>query len=160
MLHAQLAQLFEPTRGGLGRPANKLGQFSVRTPMGAEILARIVRGWLAEEPELTLAQLDLKNAYGSAYRGFMLGAVVRGLPGMAPMLAAEWAPGTTRAWVRGASGWQALEVERGTWQGSPFSNVAFCCALRRALEATELAKRAGVKSGQYADDCFFHADDE
>eukprot|EP00974_Lingulodinium_polyedra_P095524 9256848-Lingulodinium_polyedra.AAC.1 len=63
--------------------------------MGAEILARVVRGWLAKEPEHTLAQVDLKNDYGSVRRAYVFGAVTRGLPGLAPMLAAEWRPGAT-----------------------------------------------------------------
>ena len=45
------------------------------------------------------------------------------------MLAAEWAQGRTSAWVQGEAGWEQLAVDRGAWQGTPYSNVAFCCAL-------------------------------
>ena len=62
--------------------------------MGAEVLARIVRGSTE-----TLVQLDLSNAYGSVHRHFALRAVNAKLPEMSPMLAAEWATGRTSVGV-------------------------------------------------------------
>ena len=58
--------------------------------MGAEVLARIVRGWLKDRPTETLVQLDLSNAYGSVHRHYALRAVNTQLPEISSMLKAEW----------------------------------------------------------------------
>ena len=124
--------------------------------MGAEVLARIVRGWLKDRPNETLVQLDLSNAYGSVHRHFALRAVNTQLPEMSPMLAAKWARGRTHAWVQSDEGWEQLAVNRGAWQGAPHSNVAFCCALKAATSKSKLAWEKEIVGGQYADDCFYH----
>ena len=101
-------------------------------------------------------QLDLKNAYGSIYRHFGLRAVSEQLPEMGPMLSAEWGHNRSRAWIRGRHGWEQLAVNRGAWQGSPHSNVAFCCALTRATSNAQVAWEDDIAGGQYADDSFLH----
>ena len=155
-LHRKLRKNAEPCKTKSEGIAQHIGQFSVRTPMGAEVLARIVRGWLNDRPNETLVQLDLSNAYGSVHRHFALRAVNAQLPEMSPMLAAEWASGRTHAWVQSDEGWEQLAVNRGAWQGAPHSNVAFCCALKAATSNSKLAWESGIAGGQYADDCFYH----
>ena len=155
-LHRKLRKNAEPCKTKSEGIAQHIGQFSVRTPMGAEVLARIVRGWLNDRPNGTLVQLDLSNAYGSVHRHFALRAVNAQLPEMSPMLAAEWASGRTHAWVQSDEGWEQLAVNRGAWQGAPHSNVAFCCALKAATSNSKLAWENGIAGGQFADDCFYH----
>ena len=87
-LEAQLRQAFEPQ------------QLSVRSPGGAEVLARTLRAWTAQPEGRLLLQLDLKNAYGRMMRSHTLRAVVRRCPAFAPQLAQQWAPGVTWVWAR------------------------------------------------------------
>ena len=64
-------------------------QLSVRTPSGAELLARTLRGWMADGSGRVLLQLDLKNAYGRMHRSTALAAMIRRCPGLAPQLAQQ-----------------------------------------------------------------------
>ena len=77
--------------------------------------------------------------YGSVHRHFALRAVNTQLPGMSPVLAAEWAKGRTSAWVQGEAGWEQLAVDRGAWQGAP--------PLTAATSASKLAWEQGIAGG-------------
>ena len=74
-IHRKLRKNAEPSKTKSEGKAQHIGQFSVRTPMGAEVLARIVRGWWKDRPTETLVQLDLSNAHGSVHRHYALRAV-------------------------------------------------------------------------------------
>ena len=76
-LGVKLRQAFEPH------------QLSVRTPGGAEVLARTLRAWTARPDGRVLLQLDLKNAYGRMLRSQTLRAVIRRCPALAPQLAQQ-----------------------------------------------------------------------
>ena len=136
-IHRKLRKTAEPSKTKSEGKAQHIGQFSVRTLMGAEVLARIVRGWLKDRPTETLVQLDLSSAYGSVHQHFALRAVNTQLPEMSSMLAAEWAKGRTHAWVQSDEGWEQIAVDREAWQGAPHSNVASCCALSAATSNSE-----------------------
>ena len=155
-IHRKLRKNAEPSKTKSEGKAQHIRQFSVRTPMGAEVLATILRGWLKDRPTETLVQLDLSNVYGSVHRHFALRAVNAQLPEMSPMLAAEWAKGRTFAWVQSDEGWEQIAVDSGARQGAPHSNVALCCALSAATSNNKLAWEHGIAGGQYADDCFYH----
>ena len=140
-LEKQLRQSFEPR------------QLSVRSPGGAEVLARTLRAWTARPDGRVLLQLDLKNAYGRMLRSRTLRAVVRRCPALAPQLAQQWSPGVTWAWARTNGVWGTFLSERGGWQGSPDSNPTFCYGLEDALD-DGLADAVGILRLGYADDTF------
>ena len=58
-------------------------QLSVRTPGGAEILARTLRSWMALPDDRNILQIDLHNAYGQMKRSHTLRAVIKRCPGLA-----------------------------------------------------------------------------
>ena len=131
-------------------------QLSVRTPGGAETLARTLQSWMANPAGRHILQIDLKNAYGQMKRSHTLKAVIEKCPGLAPQLAQQWEQGATRAWVRTQGTWTSFLSERGGWQGSPDSNPTFCYGLEavfaQCLETSGDARRLG-----YADDTFLDA---
>ena len=132
-------------------------QLSVRTPGGAELLARMLRSWLAQDDGTVLLQLDLRNAYGRMLRGPALQAVLRSCPALAPQLAAQWELGTTKAYVWCEGQCERVDVERGAWQGGPDSNPTFCLSLEEAFQDTDLAADLGCARVGYADDTFVSA---
>ena len=149
------AVLFDSMEGHL-RTSFEPHQLSVRTPGGAEILARTLRSWMRLPGDRQILQIDLRNAYGQMKRSHTLQAVIKRCPGLAPQLCQQWAPGATRAWVRIGAEWRQIESARGGWQGSPDSNPTFCNGLEEVF-AQSLGDVSGVQRLGYADDTFLDA---
>ena len=130
-------------------------QTSVRMPGGAEVVARTLRDWAeGEEAEAgtALLQVDLRNAYGLAYRSHMLRATAKRLPALAPQLAAQWSGGAdggghTYAWMKVGDAWSRAPVHRGSWQGAPDSNPVFCASQEDCYEEAGLPTALGPAPG-------------
>ena len=73
--HRKLRTNAEPSKRKSEGKAQHIGQFSVRTPLKAEVVAIIVQGWLKDRPKESLVQLDLSNPDGCVHRHFALRAV-------------------------------------------------------------------------------------
>ena len=122
-------------------------QRGIATPDGVVQVIRIMRGWAkdmqdagSEAVDECLVSTDLQNAFCNFYRHGALATLRDKCPNVARMMAGHWSTGVVYGWQRVAGcGWQWVASERGGWQGSRATMVAY------AVDAEAAFRDAGLQ---------------
>ena len=127
-------------------------QLGCGTRGGAEIAARIAQLVVDEAQEnfrdTVIISFDIKNAFGTMPRRFMMEGILKHYPGLAKFF--SWAYGGTGILVDNDR-IQVASNATGCRQGDPLAGLCFCLGLQEVLEEglTELCKEVMKLDGQH-----------
>ena len=111
-------------------------QFGAGNAAGASAQIAQVRAHAKAQPGRALLQLDLRNAFGSVDRTDALEITLAKVPGLAPLLAAQWGDRPQRLWAEAEPGnWVVILVYGGLLQGGQDGQPIFCLVLSAAVDA-------------------------
>ena len=127
-------------------------QRGICTSDGVVQVVRTMRGWAkdmqdqaAVDQEACLVSTDLQNAFCNFYRHKALQTMREQCPAVARMMAGHWSAGPTLGWQRvTGSNWRRCSAERGGWQGSRATMVAYAIDAEAAFHKAELAHIARI----------------
>ncbi len=88
------------------------------------------------------------------YRSAALRAVRTLLPEALPMLAGQWQNQKVNVWQQVQGKWTKFESERGGWQGSRLTQLAFCLSLQETLASVPMLREPKVTAIGVADDWY------
>ena len=113
-------------------------QFGAGEAAGAAAQIAEVRASARAFPHKALAQLDIKNAFGSVDRSDALDVTRHAVPGLAPLLAAQWGDRPQRLWAEREPGvWVAIVIWGGLLQGGQDGQPVFCLVIAAVVAKME-----------------------
>ena len=110
---------------------------------GADKMIYNLRGLAASKPTHVFVATDIENAFGTVQRLFVLKALLKHLPFLAPIMALLWGKEHNSLLIpNGIQCFGELKVTEGVFQGECLSTAVFCIFLRFIVDVfyAELAR--------------------